>query len=53
MANTENSDFWAGSSKAGEGLGNFWDTILEPIYKFVEPLLTSAEGLVKLLKLLP
>lgn len=48
-----NTDFWAGSAKAGQGLGLIWDNILNPIYKFMEPLLTSAEGLVKLLKLLP
>lgn len=49
----QNSDFVIGSSKASNGLANFWDLILKPIFDFMKPLQDSAEGLVKLLKLLP
>ncbi|MDK8794952.1 hypothetical protein QP968_04420 [Corynebacterium sp. MSK041] len=41
--------FIDGSSKFSDGLGE----IIETTFKFIMPLVNSAEGLVKLLKLLP
>ena len=48
-----NTDFIAGSSKAAAGLDTFWNNTLAPLFEMMKPLVESAEGLVKLLKLLP
>lgn len=47
------SDFIAGSSKAAAGLDTFWNNTLAPLFDLMAPLVKSAEGLIKLLKLLP
>lgn len=49
----KNTDFITGSSKAAEGLDIFWNNTLAPLFAMMEPLVKSAEGLIKLLKLLP
>lgn len=42
-------EFFAGSSQFATALGDLWGQV----YKFMEPLVNAAEGLQKLLELLP
>lgn len=46
-------EFITGSSQVASNLDLVWNNTLKPLFDMMKPLADSAEGLVKLLKLLP
>ena len=53
MQNEGFKNFVESSSEIGGKLDLFWDNTLKPLFDLMAPLNDAAEGLVKLLKLLP